>query len=873
MNTKKGSAILMVLAVIAVLLIISTFVIQNKTQRAAFTRYMSNEKKVEAVAEAVLDMTIAKIRIEANEHSSTFYEFLRSECSTVNGKLNNGGKNSVMNAPTKIQSIDPSYFKSAFDAITSGDPGNFSEPVVSAQIIHAEAFGEKEDSYEVVGITIPPKTSSAKGSGTFPNSDASPNKDWRLPLLYPPYKDGADNFENVWNDLPQNDIESGFAYKSPDITVKLNFKGLLANAVALIGGLDDELDINLLLKHAASEIGSRTAIEFGIKIEDEFIDKVNDLIDDYNDIPLVPNIDYHLTTESVNELIKESMAGENTIDIEALLFEKMTEFDLLKTQLSQPQLSPKSLQKLAMGENVSPNYSNTTAGSLPATFIEKGALLQLTCVVEYTPVSSQAKLNKTFKAEIPFKASDVQPIAPEYTFFIANSKLLGNPAGKTLPLNIDFNCTEGGTEMAVDDEFMLHNMNHEQTVGEKDTISYDKVNALTPPAGKIRVNGSEIKPVFLFAGTLNDGIKSSELTALALSEQSDSSRALQLKATFGWYQTMSSAEMLTKQVKIHFPILRTSLAIDEEPAFQTAIEKGIAGIYYMYKQKNFGDIFTKPSLLYGYGHLDYPLGNKIEGKVGSVVSEVFGVVEVDDKIEIDIKIDLGGIEVNPHDDPWDKEVQTYFGITNIKTYPNGGLIPYGLPNISQYNTIDETWANTNEKGIMPSNCYSLLQYQKKATSYFVDGAVFMQELKDKDYNIDGVNYIEGNLNLSGNHTFSGNGLIVADNIEITGSTIQLADSDSSLGIIARSGSLAITDSVVYAGCFSNDAPIFTNSTIYGNLVMNAFEREKIFDCHIRYAPKYMTVKDTKFSNEDKANPYRYYVSFAENWSKSYYEKK
>ncbi|NLV93299.1 MAG: hypothetical protein GX031_01955, partial [Candidatus Riflebacteria bacterium] len=111
MNTKNGSAILMVIAVIAVLLIISTFVIQNKTQRAAFTRYMSNEKKVEAVAEAVLDMTIAKIRIEANEHDSEFYKFLRSDCATVNGKLSNGGKNSVMSPPTKIQSIDPSYFK------------------------------------------------------------------------------------------------------------------------------------------------------------------------------------------------------------------------------------------------------------------------------------------------------------------------------------------------------------------------------------------------------------------------------------------------------------------------------------------------------------------------------------------------------------------------------------------------------------------------------------------------------------------------------------------------------------------------------------------------------------------------------------------
>ncbi|MDD3420605.1 MAG: hypothetical protein PHE78_08460 [Candidatus Gastranaerophilales bacterium] len=714
MSIKKGSAILIVLAVIALLLIISTFVMQSKTQRAAFTRYMSNEKKVEAVAEAVLDMALAKIKLEANKKDTPFYKYLRTECSTVNGKLNNGEKNALMTLSVDPEGIGPQYYQDALNAITTGDVGTFTVSEVSAEIVHAEAFGEKTDSYEVVGITIPPKTSSAKGSGSFPNQEASPNNDWRLPFHYPPYKDNKGDFENVWNKPGQALLESGFAYRSPDITVKLHFKGLLAKIVAELGGLSDKLDVNLLLKHAQSKINSDTAVEFGIKLEDKFIDKINGMIKKYNDGILsffTGDLDY-LSTESINELIKEAMDGENVIDIEDILLEKLDDFKPLK-----PEISPRSLQKLVMGKQINPFLPKSETKSLPPKFIEKGALLQLSCNVQYRPNNSQAILNKTFRAEIPFKVSDVLPIAPEYTFFIANSNLLGTP-GSGLPSKIDFNCKDGGKPpvFAVEDAFMLHNMNHEQyPIDDTITISYDQVQSLTPRAGKIRVNGSNIEPVFLFAGAL-DGIKASELTALALSEQENSKRDLQLKATFGWYQIMNDVSKLTKQVKIHFPILRTTPELDANADFQTAKEKTISGIYEMYRQDKFTDIFTKPSLLYGYGHMDYPLGNKIEGKVGAYVSELFGIAEVDDKIEIDIKLELGSApKVNPHYEPWDKNIQTYFGIKNITRYPNGKLIPYGMPNISQYNQIDETWANPDAK-CMPTNCYSDLQYQKKATS-------------------------------------------------------------------------------------------------------------------------------------------------------------
>ena len=85
--------------------------------------------------------------------------------------------------------------------------------------------------------------------------------------------------------------------------------------------------------------------------------------------------------------------------------------------------------------------------------------------------------------------------------------------------------------------------------------------------------------------------------------------------------------------------------------------------------------------------------------------------------------------------------------------------------------------------------------------------------------------------------------------------------------------MSIKGCEVNASCYSNAAPILTAATIKGNLVTNSFDRRKVTGVtNIVYCSKNIVVADTDFSDLYKQNLKRYYASFANNWSKSYYDK-
>ena len=65
MKKNKGYALVIILVIIVVLLVIITSVLDNRSRRAVMRKYMSDEKKAEAFAEAVLDRVIADIREKA----------------------------------------------------------------------------------------------------------------------------------------------------------------------------------------------------------------------------------------------------------------------------------------------------------------------------------------------------------------------------------------------------------------------------------------------------------------------------------------------------------------------------------------------------------------------------------------------------------------------------------------------------------------------------------------------------------------------------------------------------------------------------------------------------------------------------------------
>lgn len=876
MKKRNGSAIMMVLVILTILLITSTYLMQNKTKRAGFTRYMSNEKKVEAVAEAVLDMTLANIKAKANKHDEVndLYTMLRAIGTSPTGNHSSGSKNAILSVSDTSVPLGPSseYFQLAFDSITQGDSGVFDQPKVSAKIIHAEAFGDANDDYRIVGVNLESTKATGKGANNFPNDPANPNQDWRVPLQYPPHSEDGD-YTDIWNipGLP-GIAHNGFAYQSPKLKVNLKYKDVPGWALAL-AGVKDSVSINLLLNPASSDIGSKSAFEFGVHLDEKFLKRVNKLLD-------LLGID-EITDEVITEGLTSYMGDSAIMDVEKLILENVETFKDLGNALS-----TNSLQKVVMNGDNSSTYQ-PSASNRPAPnndIIEKGAILQLTCETAYLPNGSSKKLEKTFVAEIPFKLSDVQPIAPEYTFFVANSGLLGDPGTGSVGEIIDFTRSDdGGIALGIDNEFYLHNMHHKGiTEDPTHNLTYQTAGGRDPKAGKIRVNG-EAKPIPLFMGTL-DGIEASELGALALTDSpDDKARKLQLKVTFGWFKVMNNISKLTDSVKLYLPVLTNN----QEYTFKPSIVSGIDGIYQVYKENGFDDIFTMPTLFYGHGHMDYPLGNKIEGKVPGRVAEVYVVAQVHNKLTFDVRV-FSSNKVKPSSDPWHKPIKTYYGYKNIENYPTTGRpIPYGLPNIQSFDSLEESFVNVDYAG-MPENCYSDTQYRKKASRFYQSPADFISDCNldikkggledDGNIRIDGVIYVDGGqliLNeIDKNITFIGNGLIVANNIKMEGGSVMLADTDSSLGLIARTGILELENTKVAASCFSNGPPVITKTTIYGNLIVNAFDRQTVYHTDVRYTPDNILVKGNSFNERaDKSNPRRYYASFADNWSKSYFEKK
>ena len=77
---KQGSAIITVIAAIVVLTVLALSFIGSRRERAGITKNMSDEKKVEALAESVSDLLLSYLKKNANKHDNPtdLYYLLRA---------------------------------------------------------------------------------------------------------------------------------------------------------------------------------------------------------------------------------------------------------------------------------------------------------------------------------------------------------------------------------------------------------------------------------------------------------------------------------------------------------------------------------------------------------------------------------------------------------------------------------------------------------------------------------------------------------------------------------------------------------------------------------------------------------------------------
>jgi len=303
-----------------------------------------------------------------------------------------------------------------------------------------------------------------------------------------------------------------------------------------------------------------------------------------------------------------------------------------------------------------------------------------------------------------------------------------------------------------------------------------------------------------------------------------------------------------------------------------------------------------PTLLYGHGHMEYPLGINSEGPINTIYSR------------IRVGAYPNAIVCPDADKVVTDATEIYYSYEQCSTYSNGSSYDfkgnanntqlydpavYGMINHGSYSE-SQSWHSNTQFKYMPSNCYDALQYAKKATRFYETGADFIRDCqKDKakgglnnngNVELNGVYYIkcsdkEDSLKFNDSIKFSGNGLIVSKKSIVINNDISLSDPEKdSLGIIARTGNITFNCNKVEAACFSNIAPELpagksSPTKIYGNLVCNDFDRAALLDVEILYDNRITSVTPlASLRKAGKFEPKRYSVAFADNWSKFSYEK-
>lgn len=819
-NKKLGSAFLMVLGAVSVLVIITFSMLHTNTNRSFSTRFMSNEKKAEAIAESASDLMIAYIKKSMNDADATspasdFYNIFRMPAKLVGGKLveSGDGKNSkidVVSLP-EIKDLDKNFeaLKLMENMIDELGKDNISLKV-NVKIANAEAFCDNNPAgYEVVGISERAKL--AKGlsakvydsySAGLDNDGSLSSADWAPSQWVLTY-----NFPNV---SPSDRVQPIGSTQKVDISVNFWIFGDHDISITLTKTGPTKIKFSIPLQMSFSlpfggDISLGTDIDGNIEAGDIIRNFLGDKIDELS-MKGVREMAMPGTDGAVSSILYSALKLKNAIT---------SEYGKAGARLGTDRVKPDNF------------------GAADTKVVEKGGVLQIDTNVVYQPNGAEGvSIKKRLLAQIPFKVSDVQPIAPEYSFFVANSDKISE--GAISGLGNKFNIESDIATMTI------HNV---------PSASYDaltglmggKTDSKIQVPGMVRLNSNEMMEVNSFLGTPDEP----ELTELGVVTCPMITTEMRNVPIWQW----ADAGTVDKKHSVDFPVL-----FDADLLLNPVDPVGLSGIVDFFSTGAI-DLAKTPALFYGLCHLEYPLGIRLEAPLDMY----YGHIE----IKVDPKAELLADDVS----------EVYVDYKRIK-------MPYGLVGYPAYDSATE-WS-TNKWANMPANCYSLLQYAKKASYFYADGNDFLNDSDRKDgdtINIDGVTYIKGSLNISSSTKFKGKGIIVVKgNIHLSGDVIR-ADDDTVISLVARGvGGILFKNgcSIVQAACFSNNTPVVSSSgpvKIYGNLVCNKYDQSKIGQLEVFYDSNACRTSPLSVMRDvGKFDPSRYHVSMSENWSKFEYAK-
>lgn len=815
-SMRKGSAYLFVIGVISVLVVIVLFFFRSTTARRFSTRMMSDEKKAEAVAEASIDLVMGFVKEKMNDKTDlNFYNFFRLPCNLTTSSLGTAdGKNIPLNlnsysSPIEMLGNEPalSPIKYLIDELGGEE---FVKLKVTCNVVYAEAFAARKSGYQVVGVSkksVPAVGVSAKFldsvanlSGPGDGSLSSYNSDWKVDFKLP----------------NQTYVMSH--------SLKLKLKSWQKKLVKV--------------KRNEIRITRQTPYDTALMVLGEIWVRVT------------------VAGATVFKLYPSDANGSMTIDVMKYIKDfvnldpkyTLLTMEALRDQAMDGDHNAAGMQWQASGltNAISNDYGNLAPaikskinadsyGANPQV-VEKTGVLQISAEVIYFPNGADGKaINKTLVAQRPFKVSDMQPPAPEYSFFIANSNLLfegggDNPGGVSLGSAINWSPIYSVASVCI----------HNLPGGEYDQIT--AFNGGSGPRvqvpGMVRINSRQEMAVNTYIGTTEEP----ELTEFNALVNKKSTANYNVLPTFRWNDSPAGQRFH----EVEFPVIRETIYIDDytPPGF-----KNLMNVI------SLCTALEGPTQFFGKCFLEYPLGMRLEAPMKQRYANLVLSVRP-----------IGG-----EDDPFD------FSEVHIK-YTNKEK-KYGLDGMPGYSTLSDWSPDRHE--CMPANLYSLMQYAKKATHFYRSEGEFWADAKRFPggvYDCTGVTYIVGELTINKPLKVKGDGiLVVKSNIDINQNVLR--DGDSSFSLIARAGSITMGGSCtkVEASCYSNYAPVVDSTNkieVHGNLICNEFDRGSVDHLEVFFDSANCRISPLSVMRDvGKFEPKRYIVSVADNWASYKFVKK
>ncbi|HOT27482.1 MAG TPA: hypothetical protein PLU72_04780 [Candidatus Ozemobacteraceae bacterium] len=821
---KGGSAYLVVIGVISVLLVIVITFFKSNTSRQYLTRFASNEKKAEALAESSVELLLRYVKDLMNDKNDpNIYQYFRYPAEISNGKLSDpSGQNSPLSLAPYAAKPLPSFDLTtpALAPIRSmltelGGPDHVSLGL-KCEVLSAAAFTSKKAGYSVPGISIRPRQTNGETAAFLDNFDDEPDSAGRIEDLIGSLgvKVNLPNFQN------QDEEEIKL---SPSIGESL--------------ATDRYVRVN---KSNDSTIAYRIKVKIPIIGLDydvaSYVD-INGIMKSYIDIGDEPEFNL--------EAIRRRMMEETSdADLHAISWEaSLLRESIRKGYDAVPGVLKGMIDKTAFGPSKIPKV------------VEKGGVLRFTADVEYRPQGQGGPvIRRTLVADREFKVSDVQPPAPEYSFFVANSNLLFEQASDKYPgegsgIENPIDWSGGVATICIHN---LYNGEYKSCSGLTGTPGDDPAaDSLCQVPGQIRINANAKMYANTFLGTTDEPTLT-EFNALAMDKYASTHPRFNLIPTLQWKSRATNPD---RPHEIDFPVLRNT-DFYNPPLLRSGVKSMLTIL-------SFCDALSAPTLLYGKGHFEYPLGLRAEAPLESKYANIL------------INVQPHGQAGNPKD------------ITKIEIFYRNKTSDFGLPGKPAYTSVTD-W-DPGKWECMPPNLFSLLQYAKKATHFYENEAQFWADLSvpvadggrlapDGSFDCSGVTYIIGDLTISSPLKVSGKGIVVArDNISLSANVERVGNAVFSL--IARRGAFLVDApcTLIQAACYSNYSPQNAAGNplvIDGNLVTNEFKRQDLNSIEVVYNSAACRVSPLSVQRDiGKYDPERYIVSLGKRWARFEYAKR